>query len=99
MGLCRLDALDDALENIMISYYPFIIGKQENLVDYVLDSDTVSRLHMRIDRQGEKYFVQDLNSTNGTTVAGHLLENNESVEIHHGDEICIARCRFRFGKA
>lgn len=98
-GLCRLDALDGDLENIIISYYPFIIGKQENLVDYVLDSDTVSRLHMRIDRQGEKYFVQDLNSTNGTTVAGHLLENNESVEIHHGDEICIARCRFRFGKA
>lgn len=98
-GLCRLDALDGGLENIVISYYPFIIGKQENLVDYMLDSDTVSRLHMRIDRQGEQYFVQDLNSTNGTTVAGHLLENNESVEIHHGDEICIARCRFRFEKA
>lgn len=98
-GLCRLDAQDGGLENIVISYYPFIIGKQENLVDYMLDSDTVSRLHMRIDRQGEQYFVQDLNSTNGTTVAGHLLENNESVEIHHGDEICIARCRFRFEKA
>lgn len=97
-GLCHLRALDGAQEDIVISYYPFIIGKQENLVDYLLDNDTVSRLHLRIDRNGEQYFVQDLNSTNGTTVEGHLLENNESVQIHGGDEIYIARCGFRFEK-
>lgn len=95
-ALCRLCALDRELEDITISYYPFIIGKQENLVDYLLNHDTVSRLHMRMDRDGDRYFVQDLNSTNGTMVAGRLLENNETVQIHHGDEICIARCRFRF---
>lgn len=94
--LCRLCALDRELEDITIAYYPFIIGKQENLVDYLLNHDTVSRLHMRMDRDGDRYFVQDLNSTNGTMVAGRLLENNETVQIHHGDEICIARCRFRF---
>lgn len=91
-----LRALDGDGENITLSYYPFIIGKQENLVDHLLPYDTVSRLHLRIDREGEQYFVQDLNSTNGTTVEGRLLENNESAEIHEGDEIHIARYRYRF---
>ncbi len=91
-----LRTLDQEGEDIVISYYPFIIGKQENLVDYLLQHDTVSRLHLRIDREESRYFVQDLNSTNGTTVDGRLLDNNESVEIHEGDEIHIARYRYRF---
>lgn len=91
-----LRALDAGGEDIPISYYPFIIGKQENLVDYKLDRDTVSRLHMRIDRIEEQYRIQDLNSTNGTMVRGQLLDNNESIEIHTGDEISIAQYRYRF---
>lgn len=91
-----LRALDPGEEDIIIAYYPFIIGKQENLVDYRLDHDTVSRLHLRIDREGDTYCVQDLNSTNGTMLCGRILENNEITEIHTGDEICIARYRYRF---
>lgn len=91
-----LRALDAGEEDIPISYYPFIIGKQENLVDYKLDRDTVSRLHIRIDRFEEQYRVQDLNSTNGTMVRGQLLDNNENVEIQPGDEISIAQYRYRF---
>lgn len=95
-ALRRLRSLDGETEDIAISYYPFIIGKQENLTDYLLARDTVSRLHLRIDRDGERYFVQDLNSTNGTSVGGRLLENNESAEIRKGDELCIARYKYRF---
>ena len=91
-----LRSLDWESEDIAISYYPFIIGKQENLVDFLLLHDTISRLHLRIDREGSQYFLQDLNSTNGTTVAGHLLENNESTEVRAGDEVHIARYRYRF---
>lgn len=92
----RLTALDASLDDISISYYPFIIGKQENLVDYVLARETVSRLHLRIDRKEERYYVQDLNSTNGTIVGGHMLENNEIMEIWDGIEISIAGNRYRF---
>lgn len=94
--LRRLCPLDKGAEDIVIAYYPFVIGKQENLVDYVLPHNTVSRLHLRIDREDNRYFLQDLNSTNGTTVGGCLLDNNESVELHEGDEVCIAKYRYRF---
>lgn len=92
----RLTALDPGAEDIVIAYYPFIIGKQENLVDYVLHRETVSRLHLRIDRKEDRYYVQDLNSTNGTMAGGHMLENNEIMEIWDGMEISIAGERYRF---
>lgn len=92
----RLTALDPGAEDIVIAYYPFIIGKQENLVDYVLHQETVSRLHLRIDRKEDRYYVQDLNSTNGTMAGGHMLENNEIMEIWDGVEISIAGARYRF---
>lgn len=92
----KLRALDSGEADISLSYYPFIIGKQENLADYILNHETVSRLHLRIDRMGEDYQIMDLNSTNGTVVRGRLLENNESVPLHPGDEVQIARYRYRF---
>lgn len=92
----RLRALDEGEKDIAISYYPFIIGKQENLADYILNHDTVSRLHLRIDRMDTEYQIMDLNSTNGTAVRGTLLENNESVALYPGDEVQIAKYRFRF---
>lgn len=91
-----LRALDRGMEDIVIAYYPFIIGKQENLVDYLLMRDTVSRLHVRIDQDGDSWKIQDLNSTNGTMVGGKMLENNEAAEVHIGDEVRIAEFRYRF---
>ena len=79
-----------------VAYYPFLLGKQEDLVDYVLREETVSRLHVRIDRAGEEYFLTDLNSTNGTTVNGRKLETNETVKLSIGDQVGIARLSFYF---
>lgn len=95
-GTRKLTALDAGEADIVIAYYPFIIGKQENLVDHVLNRETVSRLHLRIDRKEERYYVQDLNSTNGTLINGRMLENNETMEIREGTEINIAGGRYRF---
>ena len=91
-----LRALDPGGQDIHLPYYPFVIGKQSNLVDFQLDRDTVSRLHLRIDQDGDTYRIKDLNSTNGTQLCGRLMENNDEAEVHTGDEICIARYRYRF---
>lgn len=91
----KLRALESGMEDIALPYYPFIIGKHVHLADYQLDQEGVSRLHLRIDREGEDYYIQDLNSTNGTRWRGRLLENNERVRIDPGDEIEIAAYRYR----
>ena len=94
--LCRLTALQPGGEDILIGYYPFVIGKNKELADYVLSKDTVSRFHLRIDKEEERYLVTDLNSTNGTRVNNYSLEANETVEIKPGDEIYIAEIGYVF---
>lgn len=95
-GTRRLRALDSGNQDIDIAYFPFVIGKQQNLVDYQLGQDTVSRLHVRIDREEDGYRIQDLNSTNGTYLNGQLLENNGVADLHMGDEVRIANYRYLF---
>lgn len=92
----RLVSEDGKSETISIAYFPFLIGKQEGLTDYTLCKDTVSRIHMRIDQKEEDYFLTDLNSTNGTSVNGRKLENNETVNLKIGDQIGIADLYFSF---
>lgn len=96
VGTRRLRALEPAQEDIVIAYFPFIIGKQEHLADFILEKDTVSRLHVKIDQTENGWSIQDLNSTNGTMVRGEMLENNEAVELRIGDEIRIAEFPYRF---
>ena len=86
----RLEGVLPETEDIVIPYYPFVIGKHRELADYVLDRETVSRLHLRCDRNGDTYTVTDLNSTNGTMVGGVLLDANETVEVKSGDSVVIA---------
>lgn len=94
---CRyLEPKEAGMERIQLPYFPFIIGKQEELVDYCLKEETVSRLHLRIDQEEGEYLVTDLNSTNGTAVNGRQLEANETVPIQPGDELLIAKIFYRF---
>ena len=92
----RLRALTGGMDDIELPYYPFVIGKQQNLADYIISKEAVSRLHLRIDCKDNHYYVQDLNSTNGTSVRGNLLDNNGTTELWEGDEVSIAGYRYRF---
>jgi hypothetical protein len=91
-----LRAVGSEVPDITISYVPYLIGKQEGVVDYVLEGETISRIHARIDRTGEEYQLCDLNSTNGTSINGRLLETNETVTLKKGDEVFIANFAFIF---
>ena len=65
-------------------------------MDCVLPKDTVSRLHARIDKEGDGYTVTDLNSTNGVRVSGRLLQTNETAALPVGSEIYFADAGFLF---
>lgn len=81
---------------IPVSYFPFIIGRQEGFCDYVISKDTVSYLHLRIDETEDGYQITDLNSDNGTYVNERCLNANETVEVQPGDEVSIADLKFQF---
>lgn len=74
--------------------YPCILGKSQQSSDYIVDSPVVSRVHLRISEEMSNYYVEDLNSTNGTYVNGKKLEPHKPEEINVGDQITIADVDF-----
>lgn len=74
----------------------FLIGKKRQEVDGYLPERTVSRVHARIEREGEDYFLQDLNSTNGTFLNGERLEYRQKARLAAGDRILFGNVEYRF---
>lgn len=69
--------------------------------DVDLDSDDpeakVSRRHARITRRGEKYYVEDLGSTNGTFVnRGRRLLPGDRQPLRDGDEVIVGKTFLKF---
>ena len=82
------------MNHIPLQKLPITVGKMAGAVDLVLNDQSVSRLHARISRDGNRFFITDLNSTNGTFRNGMRLEPNASEIIEPGDEIGIGKLKF-----
>lgn len=75
-----------------------VIGKMETAVDAVIDLPTVSRIHAKIRRRDQEYYLSDLNSRNGTAVNGRLLKEGEDYQLQNEDEVDFAQARYVFLK-
>ena len=64
-----------------------VLGRGEEC-DLTLDERQISRQHIRIYKEGNKFYVQDLESKNGTWVNGMQLKGVR--ELADGDEIQLA---------
>lgn len=56
----------------------------------------VSRKHAIVDCQGNRAWLRDLGSLNGTSLNGVRLKETEVVELAHGDSIQIGKLTLRF---
>ena len=59
----------------------------------VLQSDSVSRRHCRIDRRKAAWFIKDLGSTNGTYVNDELVEE---YQLRRGDQVKVGDTIFKY---
>ncbi|MCB0191165.1 MAG: FHA domain-containing protein [Anaerolineae bacterium] len=57
----------------------------------------VSRRHGRITLQEGQWYIEDLNSTNGTFVNGIQLAPNEPTPINSGDYLRLGTMELQFG--
>jgi tetratricopeptide (TPR) repeat protein len=84
---------EEAGIDLLLNGQPVLIGREEG--DLVLPQDTaVSYSHARLFMEDGTYWVEDLNSTNGTWVNRHRL--SRKVELHRGDEVQAGNTRLRF---
>jgi len=82
----------DRVQHIPINSVPFRIGRSAEL-GLCLPSPAVSKAHAEIVSVGDKLFLRDLDSTNGTFVNGHRVEG--TTPIGEGDLIQFATIDFR----
>lgn len=82
--------------DIGISEDFMILGKMKGTADACIDYPTVSRVHAQIRRKNNRYYLTDLNSTNGTFLNGVKLKAKEEREIFNGDQIYFADVGYRF---
>lgn len=61
-----------------------------------IDRDTISQMHARIDRDGDSFYIEDLNSTNGTYVNEEPLVYKERRQLKANDIVRFADIRYRF---
>ena len=88
IGECKLYAVDRKnKKHIELTRFPYTVGKMAGCVDYVLADNSISRIHARFDRQGDRILLTDMNSTNGTYKNGLRMQPQETVEIEPGDEV------------
>ena len=64
------------------------VGRSEDN-DIQIKDRFVSRLHLKINRSGNRYFIKDLKSTNGTFVDGKQVISGVGFEVDEGVPIVI----------
>jgi pSer/pThr/pTyr-binding forkhead associated (FHA) protein len=64
--------------------------------DICLNSSAVSGKHVRILRQGQEFFLEDLDSRNGTILNGDRLTSQDKKLLRSGDQIRIVPYDMRF---
>ena len=95
--LARLSGIINGREeNFEINKSPFTIGKMAGKADAVIADRRVSRIHATIRQDGGRYFLSDLNSTNGTCLNDRRLEQDEAAALEDGDIIKFANVMLKF---
>ncbi len=69
----------------------YTIGKKRGEADLVLEDPLVSRLHARIVKEPDGYYLEDMNSTNGTLKNGLRMQPYEKKKLEEGDEITFGK--------
>jgi len=74
----------------------FLVGKLRGTADLIIDVPTVSRIHARLEKRGDVYYIQDLNSKNGTRINKRELVGEEQVPLRVGDHVAFADAVYVF---
>ena len=72
-----------------------VVGKSHR-AKLKLERDTISQFHAKIEYEDSAYYIEDMNSTNGTSVNEDVLNYKEKRALQPGDIIQFADVRYRF---
>lgn len=81
---------------VVINKPEFIIGKKQSVVDGVISfNKMISRIHCKVICKQEDYYIEDLQSANGTYINNVRLQPKVATRIKHGDVVRLANSNFQ----
>lgn len=83
-------------ETIIVTHFPFMLGRLEEQVDYCLKNPAIGKLHAEIKKTSEGFFLADMNSRNGTLINGERIEPSQDYKLENGALITFANEEFIF---
>lgn len=89
-----LKSKNDEYPDIHIKEDNSLIGKRKESVDVFIPAPTVSRIHARITHEASGYYLEDLNSTNGTWVDQEQLNPYEPHSLESGMRVTFASVEY-----
>ena len=80
-------------QQIMLEENSLVIGRRTPEAMGVLRNapNTVGRKHAEICRVGDRFFIRDLESRNGTMINGRLISPMELYPLSDGDKVSLAK--------
>ena len=82
---------ENGKEVLLLDGRSVILGKKKEEADCVLEDMSVSRMHARITKEKDGFYLEDLNSTNGTWKNGLRLQPYEKRKLEKEDEIKLGK--------
>lgn len=86
---------DNANNTIGLCKFPCTVGSIREASDIYIDNPVISKLHACFSYSDKGFFVEDMNSTNGTYINGERLKVHTRVNINNGDILKLAAYEFK----
>lgn len=75
-----------------------VIGRDPSSADLVFSDTSVSRRHALVTSRDGALYLEDLSSTNGTTLQGTTLKASVRMKLAVGDEVTFGAAEFKLAK-
>src|SRR5512136_2953080 len=63
-----------------------------------IDEKSVSRMHAKVFRENDKYYIEDLKSRNGTWINGNVIDAGRMIEVQQGIPVALGNVLISLGK-
>ncbi len=90
----KADGYEAVTEKLEPDNYPCTIGSLEESSDIYIASPIISKMHAYIIKDEDKFYIEDMNSTNGTFINGERIAMHNKMCLSDGDALRIASYEF-----
>ena len=90
----KADGYEAVTEKLEPDSYPCTIGSLEESSDIYIASPIISKMHACIIKDEDKFYIEDMNSTNGTFINGERIAMHNKMCLSDVDALRIASYEF-----